>query len=101
MRNKIFYVLYSQHCKNTKKTNNNLIGNKRPRNDTNNSNNDLISMIDDFIYTKKKMLNENEKQNFLCSLLKNGCYFSLLKDKYGVFVMNKLSKSLISKRPKM
>lgn len=48
-----------------------------------------------------KMLNENEKQNFLCSLLKNGCYFSLLKDKYGVFVMNKLSKSLISKRPKM
>ena len=53
-------ITYSQHCKNTKKTNNNLIGNKRPRNDTNNSNNDLISMIDDFIYTKKKMLNENE-----------------------------------------
>lgn len=48
-----------------------------------------------------KMLNENEKQNFLCSLLKNGCYFTLLKDKYGVFVMNKLSKSLISKLPKM
>lgn len=53
-------ITYSQHCKNTKKTNNNLIGNKRQRNDTNNSNNDLISMIDDFIYTKKKMLNENE-----------------------------------------
>ena len=40
-----------------------------------------------------KMLNDKEKQFFLCSLLKSGIYFLLLKDKYGVFVMNKLSNN--------
>ena len=53
-------ITYSQHCKISKKTTNNLIGTKRGRSDMNNSNNDIVNMIDDFIYTKKKMLNENE-----------------------------------------
>lgn len=53
-------ITYSQHCKNTKKTTNNLIGTKRGRNELYNSNNDITNLIDDFIYTKKKMLNENE-----------------------------------------
>lgn len=48
-----------------------------------------------------KMLSDNEKKMFLSSLLQNGMYFSLLKDKYGIFVMNKLSNSIITKKGKM
>ena len=53
-------ITYSQHCKTTKKTTSNLIGTKRGRNELYNSNSDITNLVDDFIYTKKKMLNENE-----------------------------------------
>ena len=43
------------------------------------------------------MLNDKEKQFFLSSLLKSGIYFLLLKDKYGVYVMNKLSSNSVKK----
>ena len=39
-----------------------------------------------------KMLSESERKILLSVLLRNGMYFTLLKDKYGVYVMNKLSK---------
>ena len=53
-------ITYSQHCKTRKKTTSNLIGTKRGRNELYNSNSDITNLVDDFIYTKKKMLNENE-----------------------------------------
>ena len=46
--------------KNIKKSNHNLIGVKRQRNDTTNTNNDIVGIIDDFIYTKRRIMNENE-----------------------------------------
>ena len=42
-----------------------------------------------------KLINLNEKQILLCNLMKNGIYFLLLKDIYGVFVMNKLINDCI------
>ena len=42
-----------------------------------------------------KLINLNEKQILLCYLMKNGIYFLLLKDIYGVFVMNKLINDCI------
>lgn len=52
-------ISFSQH-KNIKKNNQSFIGVKRQRNDTNNNNNDIVGIIDDFIYTKRRILNENE-----------------------------------------
>ena len=48
-----------------------------------------------------KMLSESERKIFLSVLLHNGMYFTLLKDKYGVYVMNKLSNSIIHQKGKM
>ena len=48
-----------------------------------------------------KMLSDNERQIFFSVLLQNGLYFTLLKDKYGVYVMNKLSNSIITKKGKL
>lgn len=52
-------ISFNQH-KNVKKSNQNFIGVKRQRNDTTNNNNDIVGIIDDFIYTKRRIMNENE-----------------------------------------
>jgi hypothetical protein len=41
-----------------------------------------------------KLLNFYEKQNFCCFLMNNGVYNQLIKDKYGVFIINKLVNSI-------
>ena len=42
-----------------------------------------------------KLMNINEKINFFNLLMKKGIYYQLIKDKFGIFVINKLMNSIL------